>query len=113
MTPLGHRTYLKAKAGGENSMSEKAGCSEAADLHAGRGPDGMVKARLLEPKSPIRTTSDRKQRMNSEVLPDGPTRILSGTTCSGRTGPYKRSQGDEMGTYSRPERHLRTERRIP
>src|SRR5262245_63475227 len=27
MTPLGRRTYLKAKAGGESSMSETAGCA--------------------------------------------------------------------------------------
>jgi hypothetical protein len=49
---LGHPTYLMAKAGGDNSMSEKAGCSEAAKLHARRGPDGMVKAELLEPQCP-------------------------------------------------------------
>jgi hypothetical protein len=49
---LGHLTYLKAKAGGESSMSEKAGCSETAKLHAGRGPDGMVKPRLVESQCP-------------------------------------------------------------
>jgi hypothetical protein len=49
---LGHPTYLKAKAGGESSMSEKAGCSEVAKLHARRGPDGTVKAGLLEPQCP-------------------------------------------------------------
>jgi len=48
--PVGHRTYLKAKAGGESSMFGKAGCSETAKLHAGRGPDDKVKAGLLEPK---------------------------------------------------------------
>jgi hypothetical protein len=49
---LGHPTHLKAKARGENSMSEKARCSKAAKLHAGRDPDGMVKAKLLEPQCP-------------------------------------------------------------
>jgi hypothetical protein len=51
--PLGHRTYLEAKAEGENSMFGTTGCSETAKLHAGLGPDGMVKARLLEPKRPF------------------------------------------------------------
>jgi hypothetical protein len=51
--PLGHRPYLKAKAGGERSMTGKAGCREAAKRHAGRGPDGMVKATLPEPQCPF------------------------------------------------------------
>jgi hypothetical protein len=50
---LGYPTHLKAKAGGENSMWGKVGCSEAAKRHAGRGPDGMVKAELLEPQCPF------------------------------------------------------------
>jgi hypothetical protein len=49
---LGHPTYLKAKASGDNSMSEKAGCHEAAKRHARRDPDGTVKAELLEPQCP-------------------------------------------------------------
>jgi hypothetical protein len=32
---LGHPVYLKGKPGGDNSMPEKAGCSETAKLHAG------------------------------------------------------------------------------
>ena len=51
---LGCRTYLEAKAKGESSMSEKAGRGEAVEPHARRGPDGMVKAALLEPQCPIR-----------------------------------------------------------
>lgn len=49
---LGHPTHLKAKAGGESSMSEKAGCRKTAKRHARQGPDGMVKAGLLEPQCP-------------------------------------------------------------
>ena len=52
MRLLGHRPYLKAKAGGENSMWGKAGCSEAAKRYARQGPDGTVKAALLEPQIP-------------------------------------------------------------
>ena len=51
---LGYRTYLAGKPQGESSMSEKAGCGEAVEPHARRGPDGMVKAGLLEPQCPIR-----------------------------------------------------------
>ena len=51
--PLGHRTYLKAKAGGENSMFGKVGSNEATKRLADRGPDGMVKARPPEPRCPF------------------------------------------------------------
>jgi hypothetical protein len=51
-TLLGHPTYLKGKPGGENSLSGKAGCREAAQLHAGPDPDGKVKAALPEPQCP-------------------------------------------------------------
>jgi hypothetical protein len=51
--PPGHQTNPKPKGVGEKSMSGKAGCNETAKLHAGRGPDGMVKAGLLEPQCPI------------------------------------------------------------
>jgi hypothetical protein len=43
--PLGCRTYLDAKAEGENSMLEKAGTRETIKRRqARRDPDGMVKA---------------------------------------------------------------------
>jgi len=48
--PLGHRTYLDAKAKGESSLFEKAGCSETIKGHACRDPDGMVKVGLPEPQ---------------------------------------------------------------
>ena len=51
--PLGHRTHLATKVQGEISMFGKAGNSEATKRLAGRGPDGMVKARLLESQCPI------------------------------------------------------------
>jgi hypothetical protein len=51
---LGHQTYLKAKAVGESSMSGKPGCSETVKRQARRGPDGKVKAGLLEPQCPSR-----------------------------------------------------------
>jgi hypothetical protein len=38
---------------GKTACSERQGAEETAKLHAGRGPDGMVKARLLEPQYPL------------------------------------------------------------
>jgi hypothetical protein len=52
--PLGCRTHLEAKAEGEISMFEKAGCIETIKGHARRDPDGMVKAELPEPQWPNR-----------------------------------------------------------
>ena len=57
MKPLDHRTYLAAgclvaKADWDRSMFGKARCNEAAKLHAPQGPDGMVRAKLLEPECP-------------------------------------------------------------
>jgi len=51
--PSGQRTHLEAKAEGENSMFGKAGCSETVKLPARRGPAGMVKPKLVEPKCPL------------------------------------------------------------
>ena len=53
MIPLGHRTYLDAKAKGESSMFEKAGRPKTIKGHARRDPDGMVKAKLPEPQWPF------------------------------------------------------------
>ena len=52
MIPLGHRTYLKAKAGGENSMSGKAGNRETINRLARRDPDDRVNAQQQEAKYP-------------------------------------------------------------
>jgi len=51
--PLGHRTYLAAKAKGDSSMFEKAWCEEIAESHACQDPDGMAKPELVEPKCPL------------------------------------------------------------
>jgi hypothetical protein len=50
--PLGHRTYLKAKAGGENSRSGKAGSRETINRLARRDPDDPVHAKQHEAKYP-------------------------------------------------------------
>jgi len=63
--PSGHRAYLEAKAEGDNSIPGKARCGEATKAHAGRGPDGKVKAGLLEPKCPLCISTARIRWMTS------------------------------------------------
>ena len=49
---LGHRVYLKAKAGGEKSMPEKREALEDAEGTVPQDPRDTVKARLPESQSP-------------------------------------------------------------
>jgi len=45
---------LQRKLNGESSMSGTAGCSsKPSKLHAGQGPDDMVKTKLFEPQCPL------------------------------------------------------------
>ena len=66
---LGHRVYLKAKAGGENSMPEKRGSPEDAKDAAPQGPRDMVKATLPEPQSPAVEPHTRCYGVSIAVLP--------------------------------------------
>jgi hypothetical protein len=50
---LGHPIYLKAKAGGEKSMSEKRESLEGAESGVLRGPCDMAKAKPPESQSPV------------------------------------------------------------
>ena len=50
---LGHPIDLKAKAGGEKSMSEKRETREDAEGVVLQGPCDMAKAKLPEPQSPV------------------------------------------------------------
>ena len=91
---LGHRTYLKAKAVGESSMSEKARRREAIKRRVRRGPDGMVKPTLAEPQCPI-----------CKVIRPG---MMDETWCHRTTGhfyrrrPVTRSEGGRAA-YSHRE----------
>ena len=71
MIPLGRRTYLDAKAKGETSMFEKAGCSETIKGQARRDPDGTVKAGLPEPQWPYCNLSGWIRWLTSNVLMTG------------------------------------------
>ena len=52
-TSLGHRVYLRAKAGGEKSMPEKRESPEGAYGAVPRGPRDKAKATPPEPQSPV------------------------------------------------------------
>jgi hypothetical protein len=68
-TPLGHLIHLKAKAGGEKSMSEKQETSEGAYGAVLQGPLDRAKAALLEPQSPgVEPAHSSPQRLMA-VLP--------------------------------------------
>ena len=99
---LGHRTYLKAKAVGESSMSGKSRCSESVKRYARQDPGGMVKAGLPEPKSPgVPYHTHRSERLMTMPLPClssslGDTHLLG----SGR-GPMRTSKGMNWAPTSR------------
>jgi hypothetical protein len=66
--PLDHRTYLKGKPGGENSMFGKARHDQTAYSCARQGPDGMVKADCLNPNTQSVKFTGQIQRESSDVL---------------------------------------------
>ncbi len=88
---LGYQAHLKAKAGGESSMSGKPECHEAAKRQVRQGPDGMVKAELPEPQCPNCNHAGRKRWLSSGRFPQNglsvPCRPLalqgSWTVCNG------------------------------
>ena len=84
---LGRQTHLKAKAVGENSMSGKPGCHEAAKRQARQGPDGMVKAALPEPQCPNSKGSGRQRRMTAGCSHEDLAFLASGSQHSRGAGP--------------------------
>ena len=108
---LGRRPYLKAKAGGESSMVGKAGHDESREACAGRGPDGTVKATLLEPQCPICNRSTRACGMTPWV-PGKPNHSASVETRSEGTRPPIAVGRTRTRHLTHPERQLRAERGI-
>ena len=97
---MGHRTYLKAKAGGDNSMFGKAGRTETVEVRAGRGPDGMVKATLVEPQCP----NCKQYRSDTTVdirRPPEPVEIARVPTVT-RPGRAGSKSNDPKGTNGAP-----------
>ena len=83
MKPLGCRTHLEAKAEGEISMFEKAGCIETIKGHARRDPDGMVKAELPEPQWPNRKGLGLDTMVDIQCSPDHRHPDLAGEHAPG------------------------------
>ncbi len=86
MRPLGHRLYLAAKAKGDKSMVGKAGSVETRKTEAGRGPDGMVKATLLETQCPNRNVTDRIPRGHIRGFREPGLYSMGRQTSRGPTG---------------------------
>lgn len=78
MIPVGHRTYLKVKTRGDNSMFGKAGRIETVKNRARRDPIGMVKPTLVKPKSLLRTRSGSDTTVDIRGPLDNPLTIFQG-----------------------------------
>jgi DNA-binding XRE family transcriptional regulator len=101
--PMGHRTYLKAKARGDNSMFGKAGRTETVEVRAGRSPDGMVKPTPVEPQCPNckQYRSDMTVDIRRPSEP-GDCSCPHGNTSRAGRAEVQRPQGHERGTYNHP-----------
>ena len=78
--PLGHPIHLKAKAGGDKSMSEKREASEDAYEVVLQGPRDMVKATLPEPQSPAVPPAPSPPQRLGALLPGAPRSSVAGRT---------------------------------
>ena len=114
MIPLGHLTYLKGKPGGESSMSGKPRCPEIADGQARRGPDGKVKAGLLEPQCPICKGLGLDTAIDIQGFRrNDPERVAPGRTRSQEANPPVAGSRARTRHLNHPERQRRAERGIP
>ena len=112
--PLGRLTYLKGKPGGDNSMSGKPRCSESAEGHAWRDPDGMVKAELLEPQCPLGKGLGLDTAIDIQGFQrHNPDRVAPGGTRSQEANPPVAGPRARTRHLNRPERQRRTEGGIP
>ena len=83
---LGHPIDLKAKAGGEKSMSEKRGPLEDAEGVVPRDPRDRAKAALPEPQSPAVQKVTLAATASITQRPRGPIVQLSRPDTSDREG---------------------------
>lgn len=114
MNLLGHQTYLKAKAVGENSMSEKAGFGKVIKPSVRRGPDCMVKPTLVEPECPARQIIGPDTMtilLVSHTIGSQGCRIPKRRSCE--SGSNLRPQGHESGTCSSPTVNYARNTRLP
>src|SRR5215472_6788714 len=91
---LGHRVYLRAKAGGDKSMAEKRGSLEDARGAAPQGPRDRAKAGLPEPQSPAVQTHTRRYGVYNAALPGaGRPRIAARHLRPARRWPARPLKG--------------------
>jgi hypothetical protein len=77
---LGHPIDLKAKAGGEKSMSEKRGSLEDAEGAVPQDPRDMAKAGLPESQSPAVQPHTRCYSVYNAALPGATRSVLRAAT---------------------------------
>ena len=87
---LGHPIDLKAKAGGERSISEKRGPLEDAESVASQDPRDRAKAALPEPQSPAVQEVTLAATASTTQRPRGPIVQLSRPATSDREGDEER-----------------------
>jgi len=119
-TFLGHRVYLRAKAGGDKSMPEKRGSLEGAKGIAPQGPRDRAKAGLLEPQSPAVQTHTRRYGASNAALPGaGRSRFAVCYLRLARRWPARPLKGMRGAPTSRstrsapPERGIAYRTRVP
>ena len=87
---LGHPIDLKAKAGGERSMSEKRSSLEGAEGAVLQDPRDRAKAGLPEPQSPAVQKVTLAATASTTQRPRGPIVQLSRPATSDREGDEER-----------------------
>ena len=97
---LGHRVYLKAKVGGENSMPEKRESPEGVYGVVPRGPRDKAKATLPEPQSPaVECAHPLLQRLQRSATRGSPFYFRGLPPPTGKAMASEAIQGDEWGAY--------------
>ena len=97
---LGHRVYLKAKAGGDNSMPEKREPLEDAEGAVPQDPRDTAKAELPESQSPAVETHTRCYSVWNAASPRGrPFAFCGLPPPTGRAIGSEPIEGDEWDAY--------------
>ena len=96
---LGHPIDLKAKAGGEKSMSEKRGTLEDAEGAVPQDPRDRAKAALPESQSPaVQVSHSLLQRLQRSALGGGSLYVCGLPPPTERAMKNDFIQGDEWDT---------------
>ena len=97
---LGHPIDLKAKAGGEKSMSEKRGSLEDAEGAVLQDPRDKAKAALPESQSPaVQLSHSLLQRLQRSATRGRPFSFRGPTPPTGKAMGNEPIEGDEWDAY--------------